>query len=372
VAHTDNKVGVIFDRTHSVALLDAIKAPSNRLPTLSTVTEEALLCLLIFETAEILQSATRDREEAREKLKSEGLIELIPSGTFKKPMLLVDSYTKNLASYLIAARFGGDSSEFSQTIIAQRRSFDFYRPLIRPNSPSLANLDDDEVHEAIVDYCDRHMSSDLLDKTFGMHPSILQYGLPDERDFYLGEIQDGPAPSSIIAAQFLLSYIEYRGLARRAASSGLPLKSKCEMTATPIDKTLGPEAMQLFKFHLDEVRIIPRLDSIEDVLRLRGHKYVENFRTSILEWLERIATGEPEIEHKYHQSMRTANEELKNLNKWRYVDSPFTLAASLAVGLAEMLFTGTSWSLAFTGISYASTIDRLKKERAFGYALFPR
>jgi F0F1-type ATP synthase membrane subunit c/vacuolar-type H+-ATPase subunit K len=376
--------GIILDYAHSVALLDAVKQSAGYSPSMSSRTEEALISLLIFENAEIVKSATQGREEASEKLLSEGVIEFVPKSAFEPALKFVDSYTSNVQ---IAAKGFSDDGETRTTVSAQEKSIDLYMPFIRANLNSTNILTQGELIQAVWQYCNALPSTDFTDtlmRDMGLHENIDKFGLPLEDDFYTGtrlpelaledlddEAKNALAQDSIIAAQVLTAYIQYRGLARRATSIGLPIKSQCAMVETALDKTLGPEASQLFKIHLDEVRVMPYLGSIEDVYRLRGHKHIDNFRSSILEWLERISSGESDIEQKYRQSIRTANNELKKLEKWKYVNSPYTLAASIGVGIAE-LFTGTPLGILMSAISGAAVVDKVRKEKKFGFAIFPR
>ena len=340
--YSDEK-GIILDYNHSRALMELGQNQNIHKVNLTTEMEEVLLSLVIFETGEILESATEGKEKTAEKLASEGLIQYIPRSVFKEAMKFVDSYTTNLG-----ADYG---SEYAYTASAQEKSILYYFPLIKASTDHLRYIEFDNARSSMRNFYGAMFGTDFMwteDPILeDLYENVRKYGHPLASDFlYGGDIVDSVMDSNdedqhvdpsarivleqdnLIAAKVLTAYIEYRGLIQRAALSGRPIKSKCLLSESKIDRTLGPEAMQLFRIHLDEVRIMPYLQSIDDVYRLRGHRHINNFRASMIEWLERITNGELNVEQKYRNSIKIANNELKKLDRWKYVNSPYTLVVS--------------------------------------------
>lgn len=64
---------------------------------------------------------------------------------------------------------------------------------------------------------------------------------------------------------------------------------------------------------LDEVQCVPRLRTIEDVLRLREDKRIDSFREAMLEWTHALCSGSPAEEARLRRLVGTANSELRKL-----------------------------------------------------------
>jgi hypothetical protein len=71
----------------------------------------------------------------------------------------------------------------------------------------------------------------------------------------------------------------------------------------------------------EEIGFAPKVDSLEDVLRLKGNKEIGRFREQLMNWCEALSEGRDGALKRIKKDIRTANLELKNLKKWRKVDT---------------------------------------------------
>ena len=87
---------------------------------------------------------------------------------------------------------------------------------------------------------------------------------------------------------------------------------------------------------LQEIEAQPRLESIDDVLRLRENKFYSDFREVILHWAELLSSGERKQEESIRKDIAKASADLKRLSKWRKVGGWITYI-SLPVDVAIMI-----------------------------------
>jgi hypothetical protein len=87
---------------------------------------------------------------------------------------------------------------------------------------------------------------------------------------------------------------------------------------------------------LEEVRFVPKLRTIEDVLRLRDDKRIDAFRAAMLDWTQCLAVTSPAEEMRLRKLVGVANKELEKLagiermtRFWTFAAVPLDILLSL-------------------------------------------
>ena len=362
---------IILDRNRTNILLDAVGS-RNQHDVLHRNLNDTLLSLVLFDGAEVSPDNRERRLASLQRLESEGLATAVPPHSYDHPCRLVDDLLNNMK--------GSDpESEYRFTALAQQKSLQAIWPLISEADPVLNGLPWLEARQMIENWGSEFSDQGFYDTTFGEFQYLGDgqlFGLPNEFNYKIPEhfLEDFDYDEETdklnqIVPRILSRYVEMRGLTERSEGTGYPVAADLPNGTFELDTSLGAAALQLCRIHLDEIRYMPYLENIDDVLRLRGHRYIFNFRESMFEWLDRISSGETKIETKYRNSIRVANYELQKLDRWKVLDSPYVLAASIAVGVAE-IFTGTVFGFGFAAASAAAMNQKRKLSKKYGYALF--
>lgn len=363
---------IILDRNRTNILLDAVGS-TNKQDVFHRNLNDTLLSLVLFDGAEVSPDNLEHRFASLQRLESEGLATAVPPHLYDHPCRLVDDLLNNMK--------GSDpESEYRFTALAQQKSLQAIWPLISETDPILSELPWFEARRMIEEWGIDFSDQGFYDTTFGEFqdigsgqlfglPNEVNYRIPDHflEDFDYDRVEVDKLNQFV--PRILSRYVEMRGLTERSEGTGYPVAADLPSGTFELDTSLGAAALQLCRIHLDEIRYMPYLENLDDVLRLRGHRYISNFRESIFEWLDRISSGETKIEVKYRNSIRVANQELQKLERWKLLDSPYVLAASIAVGVAE-IFTGTLFGFGFAAASAAAMAQKSKLSKKYGYALF--
>lgn len=383
---SDESRKIILDRNKSSLLLNAASGGFDTRSALHGV-EDALLSLLLFDEAEITVENSDERAAGIERLKNEGIAAPIPKVCFHEPSKLLDSYFGNTSA--------DPETEARFTALAQENSFRAIWELMAANDDELISSQyENNMFDLRMWANELGGGSSVYDANFGDYAESFaeqcRFGLPGRLEYqahpqWMGELEQHLARMSFeddvagfanelrrtneTVPVFLSRYVEMRGILERAASTGYPICTNFEDGNFELDVSLGADAFQLCRIHLEEVRSVPYIQNLDDILRLRGHPYLTNFRHSLFEWLDRISAGETNVEQKYRDQIRLANKEIEKLDNWRHLDSPYTLAASLAVGVAEV-FSGTFFGFGFGIASGAAMLHKRKVKNNYGYALF--
>ncbi|HEU5375824.1 MAG TPA: hypothetical protein VFV38_10325 [Ktedonobacteraceae bacterium] len=90
--------------------------------------------------------------------------------------------------------------------------------------------------------------------------------------------------------------------------------------------------------YLHENLLIPKIDTIEDVLRLREDPHIHHFRRKIFSWAEKLQNGELGTEEAIRREIHEANEAIRGLGKWRTI-SAWTTYVSVGLDVFS-LFLG--------------------------------
>lgn len=89
----------------------------------------------------------------------------------------------------------------------------------------------------------------------------------------------------------------------------------------------------VIKIWLDEIEVLPKLTTIEDVLRLRENKSIANFKESIMEWADALSHAGLREEEKLRAYIKKANKELKKIEIVQRV-SGWSTVISLPIDIA--------------------------------------
>lgn len=415
---------VILGAAHSRSLLECANpsySPTS-VETNSAPIEDALIQLLLFGAADVVGPQTEPQYIGGEFLRSEGFIDYLPKRTFERATALLVTVTQDL-SRIYLDEFGGlgldeffdadawaypdqylhdrsDEELFPHLdtegtvragLASSERIVKYILPilnLVRAQSPLLYHRSAGDLLATVLRTSSLVNVSTVLDacnisENYNTSWDNGFNGIPHESSIIYGDggsvlkdVFHPPGPEILVRdttefAEIAKALIEVSALTELSRTGGFSMQSKYQFREGRLDKSLGPDACQLFRIHLDEIRFMPHLETIEDLLRLRSHPALDDFRVSLMEWLDRVNNGETEVEEKYRKSIQVANAELKKLDKWKPLKSGYTLVASLAVSAADY-FMGTGYGFLLAPASVAAFADRVQKNRDYGYAIFPR
>lgn len=137
---------------------------------------------------------------------------------------------------------------------------------------------------------------------------------------------------------FLNQYSHFKELTSFSSEMKIPIKGQVGLinandVSIPTDKD---NAYSIYKIILDEINYIPKLHSIEDVMRLKNDKRIADFRDVINEWSIAVNVGDVNQVLKLKKNIRLANSEFKKLANYRkvggwvtYISLPFIIVDML-------------------------------------------
>ncbi|WP_083007581.1 hypothetical protein [Halomonas sp. GT] len=140
-----------------------------------------------------------------------------------------------------------------------------------------------------------------------------------------------------------------------------------EKTPYPVQTTSATSAV--VKIWLSEVEVLPKLTKIEDVLRLREDKSIENFKSSILEWADAISCGHEKAEKNLRSYIKTANKELIKIKKIQKVAGWATLI-SLPIEFA-LLMNGSP-TIPTSPIGFGLYVYEKTQHKKYDWIMFGR
>jgi len=125
-----------------------------------------------------------------------------------------------------------------------------------------------------------------------------------------------------------------------------------------------------YKVYLDEISLVPKVRTIEDVIRLRKDKRIVEFREALTNWGLEIREGDPKTEKRMREEIQKANEELKKIGEFQKIGKWVTYI-SLPISIAGA-FSGYSLGLTLIPISVGARILSDLHERKYRWLLFGR
>ena len=155
-----------------------------------------------------------------------------------------------------------------------------------------------------------------------------------------------------------------------AIANSIPMMGSGSTKLGTVDRTLGDEAFQLFSIQFKILRY-PLIDSIEDVLRLREDKYLEDYRNMIDEYSAKLhqarLVGEVEKQTVLLDSQKFTHSSMKRLSRVakinKFADFGFYLSIPLAIaGAVTMLPLGDI--ILIPAVGAAKIYTHLEKKKA--------
>lgn len=384
---------IIFDIDHTEALLKFAGCKRHK-STINQILQDVLASMILFDSVEIFPLSGR-HGDGMNRLYDEGFVTDINFSLFKKPIGYVDQYLHMINQEYFASQ--NDLDEGKYNLDAHRRAITNYEPFVKESLSALKGRNIIDLMEDIVistSFTDVQTVVDnegyaawFDDSRLGTFSNGDLLEAAEERGIFEWEddelnFDDSAEMFGLYTRSRLIDdyaafatarqkTIEFWGLFLSARERGIPVKARCHHLPCKLDTTIGPEALQLFQIHMEEVHIMPVIQTVDDILRLRSHPFIQHFREAIFERLDRIACGEMKQDEKYRRYVRVANAQLKKLGKWKVLNSPYVILASLAVGIAEPILGGSMGSI-ITALSGVSVLDRMHSERKYGFAAFPK
>ena len=101
-------------------------------------------------------------------------------------------------------------------------------------------------------------------------------------------------------------------------------------------RSFDPNARLALSIYMNESLSIPRVQSLEDVLRLRNDSRIKHFRMKIFEWCEKLRTGAVGSEETMRAEIRDANAAIEDIEKYKKIGMWITFL-SVPLSVAELL-----------------------------------
>ncbi len=150
---------------------------------------------------------------------------------------------------------------------------------------------------------------------------------------------------------------ELAGLLDASGELGAPIAASWRMPRSytkgmSVDRPPEMEEsfLRCFYIFLEEVDAFPVVESIDDVLRLRENRHIENWRQALLEWSLEIRAGRLESEREMRREIRAAMRDLRRVGTMRTISGLMTVLG-LPIGVAELVMGIVGPGFALTSVS---------------------
>lgn len=388
--------GIIFDETFAEGLLgacldsvpwpqadDHVELENQRFLTekwkCSKVKKKSLEMLLLYEKVYLYGHDRQDLPDIS-KLEREGLVEVIknwdnyrnnqfqslPRKAKKAMVNTLSTLFEERIKGLERDRFGGINDEnIFQTFIKHidfiKSTCLFMRPFLRQTRS--------------IEYAHYFKSMEEVDFILDL---ILER---DEGRFYKDFIfrrargREFRTSCSLALVAVWEATVRLRGLIEISSKKNLPVltsmvkvgsRKAMELPISPVKA----EYQQAFQIFMDEVSVVPNIDSLDNVLRLRDDKRIRNFREVLQVWAAELKTGQVSAEQKIRREIQKANQELKRLKNWREIGGWITYL-SLPISVASLL-SGIPAGLGLTPLGLATRIGADLLEKKYKWMLVGR
>lgn len=123
--------------------------------------------------------------------------------------------------------------------------------------------------------------------------------------------------------------------------------------------------------YFNEALLIPRIHTVEDVLRLREDHNIRYFREKIFSWSDKLRSGEFSSEDAIRREIREANEAMKKLEKWKTI-SMWTTYISIGLDVLGFLLRLPLTLMSTTPLGLGLEVANKWKERRYRWLLLGR
>lgn len=139
---------------------------------------------------------------------------------------------------------------------------------------------------------------------------------------------------------FYKYFVKYNELTSFSYSEKIPIKGEIGTISAKRDiaqlNSVIPNyenSYSIYKIILDEIEFLPRLHSMEDVLRLRGDRRLSDFREVIFEWSKAFHLGDYNQVNKLRKEIRKSNLEFKRLKNYQRIGGWVAYASLPCIGI---------------------------------------
>lgn len=140
----------------------------------------------------------------------------------------------------------------------------------------------------------------------------------------------------------------------------------------PVEVTPLPRDLhKAYEIWLREVELVPRVVSTDDVLRLRNHRAITQFREAISMWADLIRKGDIKVEEQLRREIRARSSEMRKLSSVRSI-TRWTTILTLPVAIGELLCQALGPSTLITALGAAVEISHMLYERRHKWLFFGR
>jgi hypothetical protein len=177
-----------------------------------------------------------------------------------------------------------------------------------------------------------------------------------------------------LAQQIQRSHSHLRNLLTASSDMVVPIFSNIKKSP-PIKvdlKTQDPKITRVaLGILMKEALFVPKIQTVDDVLRLRDDSRIKYFRAKVFEWCEKLRSGQVGSEDEIRQEIKDANSAIKDIGKYNTI-SMWATFLSAPAGIADFLLGIPFLSAITTFVGVSSTLTSVQKEHQHKWLLFGR
>jgi hypothetical protein len=137
---------------------------------------------------------------------------------------------------------------------------------------------------------------------------------------------------------------------------------------SPLQTETSGDLVGVYRMYLGQRTAVPKLTTIEDLLRLREDHGLDSLRTILREWLEASRQGELRVALKIASDIGKAEAATRRLKQWQRV-SDISSIIGIPVGVAEY-FTGTPVGIVLSLIGPLVSFYAMQNLKRFSWVQF--
>lgn len=178
-----------------------------------------------------------------------------------------------------------------------------------------------------------------------------------------------------VAEEIQSSYMHMRNLMEASYELNAPIltniKRVPEVETNWNIQGLNTQAKIAVAIYMKETLLIPKIDTIEDVLRLRDDPHIRYFREKIFAWARKLQNGEFGTQEAIRREIREANEAIRGLGKWRTI-SAWTTYISIGLDIFSLFLSLPVTLLTTTPLGLTLDYITRRKESQYRWLLLGR